>query len=218
MTRPPTLAARRAWIGGTLAGALGALPLGALLGACAGTPRTDYHLLLDASAPSVPGPASPAAPRVDKVLLVAAGTAPTLYDTDRMVFSADGASRSYFQYGFWSERPQRRLLMLAEAHLGRADAFRAVALSTSGIRGELLLTLRLDALYVDDATDPARARLAFAADLVDWRSRQLLARRSFERSVPMTRRDAAAFAEAASRAAGALLDELTAWVVVASAG
>lgn len=217
MTRPPSMAARRAWVGGTLAAALGAGPLGALLGACAGTPRTDYHLLLDGD-PSAPGAASPAAPRVDKVLLVAAGTAPTLYDTDRMVFSADGASRSYFQYGFWSERPQRRLLSLAEARLARADAFRAVALSTSGIRGELLLTLRLDALYADDAADPAQARLAFAADLIDWRSRQLLARRSFERSVPMARRDAAAFAEAASRAAGALLDELTGWVAGVASG
>lgn len=212
----PASAARRRWIGGALAAAAGAAPLGALLGGCAGPPRTDYHLWFDgAASPASPAStaAAPAAPRIDQVLLIAGGTAAALYDTDRMVFSADGASRSYFQYGFWAERPQRRLVALAEAHLARADAFRAVALSTSGIRGGLLLTLRLDALYVDNAADPALARLAFSADLVDWRDRRLIARRSFDRSEPMARHDASAFAAAASRAVGALLADLNEWAI-----
>ena len=54
-----------------------------------------------------------AQPRIDKVLLVASAPGPGLYDSDRMVFSADGRSRSYFQFGYWSERPSQSLLWLA---------------------------------------------------------------------------------------------------------
>ncbi len=187
-------------------------PWAALLGACAGQPRTDYHLLRD------PGPApAPAAAPGDRVLLLASGTPASLYDTERMVFSSDGASRSYFQFGYWAERPQRRLLQLAEDRLVATHAFREVALSTAGIRGELLLTLRLEWLYLDDAADPAQARLAFAAELVDWRARRLLARRRFARQTDMRDNDAGAFAAAASDAMGVLLGELSDWVVPAAA-
>jgi ABC-type uncharacterized transport system auxiliary subunit len=195
---------------GTACGTAG--PLTALLGACAGPPRTDYHPLRD------PGPAAaPAAARSDKVLLLASGNPASLYDTERMVFSVDGESRSYFQFGYWTERPQRRLLQLAEERLVAAQAFREVALSTSGVRGELLLTLRLESLYLDDSTEPARARVAIGAELVDWRARRLLARRRFVREADVRAHDAAAFAAAAGDAMGVLLGELVAWVVPAAA-
>lgn len=212
MTPAPALARRRR----LLRGALGACAFGAagpvLLAGCAAAARTDYHLLRDTAPPPVP-----AAARIDQVLLVAPGTPASLYDTERMVFSADGSSRSYFQFGFWAERPQRRLMLLAEERLARAQAFREVALSTSGVRGGLLLTLRLESLYADDAADTAQARLAFGAELLDWSARRLIARRRFERATPMPRHDAAAFAEAASVSMGALLGELTDWAVASAA-
>ena len=84
---------------------------------------------------------------------------PGLYDSDRMVFSADGRSRSYFQFGNWSERPAQSLLLLAETRLARSKRFREVASSTSGVRGDLLLSLRLDELYLDavDRAGPGEA-------------------------------------------------------------
>ncbi|MBN8511113.1 MAG: membrane integrity-associated transporter subunit PqiC [Burkholderiales bacterium] len=210
--RPPDAGTRRQALR-RLVGACGtAGPLTVLLGACAGPPRTDYHLLRD------PGPApAPAAVRSDKVLLLASGSPASLYDTERMVFSVDGSSRSYFQFGYWAERPQRRLLQLAEERLVATGAFRDVALSTAGIRGELLLTLRLESLYLDDAAEPGQARLAFAAELVDWRARRLLGRRRFAREAEVRDHDAAAFAAAASGALGELLGELAAWVAPTAA-
>jgi ABC-type uncharacterized transport system auxiliary subunit len=210
---PPAAPTRRQALGRLLGTACGAaVPLPALLAGCAGPPRTDYHLLRD------PGPApAAAAVRSDKVLLLASGSPASLYDTERMVFSVDGSSRSYFQFGYWAERPQRRLLQLAEERLVAAGAFRDVALSTAGIRGELLLTLRLESLYLDDATEPGRARLAFAAELVDWRARRLLGRRRFARDADVGDHDAAAFAAAASEALGVLLGELADWVAPAAA-
>jgi len=107
--------------------------------------------------------------------------------------------------------------VLAEQRLARAGVFRTVALSTSGVRGDLLLTLRLDELYLDDAAKTVQARLSFTADLVDWRQRSLLARRSFSRSQAVPTRDAGGLALAASQATTALLDELVVWATTSAA-
>jgi ABC-type uncharacterized transport system auxiliary subunit len=198
---------------------IGVAPLISGLQACGlnPAPRIDYHALRDLGVPGNTTPAGTTA-RIDKVLLLSSSAAPTFYDTDRMVFSVDGKTRSYFQYGFWTESAPRTLLALAEKRLARAGAYRTVALSTSGVRGDLLLTLRLDELYLDNAANPAQARLSFTADLVDWRQRSLLARRSFSRSQAVATPNASGLALAASQAATALLDELVAWAGTSGAG
>ena len=186
----------------------------ALAGCSIGSsPRRDFHLLRDADAQAAPPPG----PGIDKVLLIAAVATPGLYDSDRMVFSADGRSRSYFQFGYWSERPAQSLLWLAEARLVRATRFREVATSTSGVRGDLLLSLRLEELYLDASPDPGQVRLAVAAELIDWHQRKLLARRSFRQMVAVSPRDAPDLAQAGSQAVGALLGELVPWVVASAA-
>ena len=177
-------------------------------------PRQDFHLLRDAGAAT----AAPAGPPIDKVLLVASGAMPGLYDSDRMVFSADGRSRSYFQFGYWSERPAQSLLTLSQARLVRTQRFREVASSTSGVRGDLLLTLRLDELYLDASVEPGQVKLILLAELVDWRNRTLLARRVLSHSAVVQRHDASGLAEAASQALGEMLDELVAWVAAHAAG
>lgn len=182
-----------------------------LFGACTlnDAPRRDFHVLRDADA-GTPAASMPAA--IDRVLLLDTAASPTLYDSDRMVYSADGVSRSYFQFARWSERPARSLLRLAEARLAAAGQFGTVALSSSGVRGDLLLSLRLDALYLDDARRPGLVHLSFTASLLDWRQRRLIARRSFGGTHAAVTEDAAGMADAASLALGGLLGELVAWV------
>jgi cholesterol transport system auxiliary component len=186
----------------------------ALAGCAIGSsPRRDFHLLRDADAQA----AAPPGPAIDKVLLVAAGAAPGLYDSDRMVFSADGRSRSYFQFGYWSERPAQALQVLAEARLARTQRFREVVLSTSGVRGDLLLTLRLDELYLDASVDPGLVRLVLSAELVDWRSRKLLGRRVFRQSAAAKPSDAGGVAQAASAAVAVMLGELVDFAAASAA-
>jgi ABC-type uncharacterized transport system auxiliary subunit len=176
-------------------------------------PRRDFHLLRDADSQA----RAPAGPGVDKVLLIGSGAMPGLYDSDRMVFSADGSSRSYFQFGYWSERPAQALLVLAEARLARSQHFREVASSTSGVRGDLLLSLRLDELYLDAAVEPGQVKLIVSAELIDWRSRTLLSRRGFAHAAAVANSDASGLADAASRAAGVMLGELVAWATASAA-
>jgi len=194
--------------------ALGATaPLLGALGTLAGctlndAPRRDFHVLRDAGAGAVP-PAKPTA--IERTLLLDVAASPTLYDSDHMVFSADGSSRSYFQFAQWSERPARSVLRLAEARLSAAGKFSTVALSSSGVRGDLLLTLRLDELYLDDARRPGRVHLSFTATLLDWRQRRLIARRSFSGTQDAATQDAAGMASAAGVVLAALLGELVDW-------
>jgi ABC-type uncharacterized transport system auxiliary subunit len=209
MNRPAIPSRRRLLVG------LGVAAPAALLAGCGfgNAPRLDFHLLrdADANAPATPGPV------LDKVLLVSSGAMPGLYDSDRMVFSADGRSRSYFQFGLWSERPAQSLLVLSEARLIHSGRFREVASSTSGVRGDLLLSLRLDELYLDASAEPGRVKLIVTAELIDWHSRQLLARRSFAQAAPVPKRDAGGLAEAASQAVGVMLGELVAWAAASAA-
>ena len=194
---------------------LGALPLVTAIAGCglgAGQ-RTDFHVLRDPGADAAAAPA----PRVDQVLLLAAVAMPGLYDSDRMVFSADGRSRSYFQFGYWSERPAQSLQVLAEARLARTQRFREVVLSTSGVRGDLLLTLRLDELYLDASVDPGLVRLVLSAELVDWRSRKLLGRRVFRQSAAAKPSDAGGVAQAASAAVAVMLGELVDFAAASAA-
>ena len=194
---------------------LGALPLAGPLAGCGlgRAPRTDFQVLRDPGADTAPVPG----PRSDQVLLLAATAMPGLYDSDRMVFSADGRSRSYFQFGYWSERPAQALQVLAEARLARAQRFREVVLSTSGVRGDLLLTLRLDELYLDASVDPGLVRLVLSAELVDWRSRKLLGRRVFRQSAPAKPSDAGGVAQAASAAVAVMLGELVDFAAASAA-
>lgn len=199
-----------------LAGALLAAP--AWLAGCTlpQAPRQEFHLLRDGAGAEGVGPTSAQAPNA-KVLLVSAFAPPGLYGSDRMVYSADGHARSYFQFGFWSERPAQTLQALAEARLVRSQRFATVAASTAGVRGDLLLSLRLDALYLDASADPGQVRLIVSAELIDWRQRTLLARQRLQHTAAVARRDAADLATAASQALAALLDELVPWVAAAAA-
>jgi ABC-type uncharacterized transport system auxiliary subunit len=205
---------RRACLQQALLPLLGAAAMPSLLAGCSlGTAaRLDFHMMRDPGATDA-APATAPTPRIDQVLLVAASSMPGLYDSDRMVFSADGRSRSYFQFGYWSERPSQSLLVLAETRLVGAQRFREVALSTSGVRGDLLLSLRLDELYLDASLDPGQVRLIVSAELIDWRSRKLLARRVFQQAAPAAVRSAAGVAQATSQALGVMLGELVAWTV-----
>lgn len=185
-------------------------------------PRSEYFVLRDLA----PIPATTAAPANQtggvaatpaagagspRVLMIAAGPTPTLFDSERMVFSPDGVSRAYYHFANWSERPARSLVQLAEARLAQDPAWKSVVSTVAGARGDLLLTLKIDDLTHDDSKQPGTVRVAVTAELLDWRQRRLLQRRPFERSVSVEARNAAGAAAAANRAVTLVLDDLGAW-------
>ncbi|MCX7213895.1 MAG: ABC-type transport auxiliary lipoprotein family protein [Burkholderiales bacterium] len=190
--------------------------LGGLLAGCSSlsitnsSPKIDYFVLQDLA---LPAPSTTPAPaRSSRVLLIASSTSQALFDSERMVFTKDGISRSYYQFANWSERPPQSLATLAETRLSRVGSFRAVTQSTAGVKADLLLTLRLNELTHDDSVSPGVMRLEVTADLVDWRTRELVARRVFVGAVAVASRDSIGGAQAANRAITTMLDDLSPWV------
>lgn len=178
-------------------------------------PRFEFFVIEDLRPPGPPSADAP--PRTGRTLLLTTGPVQALYDSDRIVFTRDGAGRAYYQYSNWSERPARRILSLAESRLSRGGAFRSVAQTLSGVRGDVVLTLRLDELIHFDGAAPGSVRATVTAELVDWRTRTMVGRRTFSQQAPVATRDARGAAAAASVAVTALLDELTPWVATRAA-
>jgi len=182
-------------------------------------PRTEYFSIDDlraqaappAGAQSLSGGGSADADAGRKVLMLAAGTTPTLFDSERMVFTRDGVSRAYYHYANWSERPGRRMARMAESRLAQDPYWKAVVSTVAGVRGDLLLTLSLEDLTHDDSSAPGQVNVACTAELLDWRQHRFIARTRLRRSVAVNSRDAKGAATAASQAVSLLLDDLTAW-------
>jgi len=213
----PTAPSRtiRSLMAGAMAGAMVCVLTGLLAG-CGSlsltntSPKVDYFVLRDLAPPAAPTVGTP--PRNGRVLLIAGSTSQTLFDSERMVFTKDGISRSYYQFANWSDRPARSIAALAETRLSRVGGFKTVAQSTSAVRADLLLSLRLNELTHDDSISPGVVRIEVTADLLDWRTREMIARRTFAQKVAVDSRDSIGGAQAANRAVTAMLDELSLWV------
>jgi cholesterol transport system auxiliary component len=168
-----------------------------------------YYVLRDGASP----PASPArAPGASLGLLVAPTEVESFYDTVSIAFSRAPGTRGYYQYAFWTERPGQAFARLLAARLEAAGAFSSVALSTSGVDGDLVLNTTLTELYHDAAGVPGMARVRVTAELVDRRSRRLLARRTFDQTAPAASHDAPGAVAGFQQAIAALLDDLSRWV------
>jgi len=168
-----------------------------------------WYLLEDPSREAVP---AAGVAEIPLSLLVGPVLASSFDESVMLAYGRAAGTRSHYQFAGWTERPARRVGLLVERRLAARARFASVAQSTAGIRGDLLLNLSLEHLYHDVSASPGQARVALAAELVDWRKRALLERRTFERSSPVAREDASAAVVAINSALGALLDALCPWV------
>lgn len=145
-------------------------------------------------------------------LLVAPTTASSFYETQEIVYSRAPGVRAYYQYHTWAERPGRRMTELLVTRLERAGLFKTVATAVSGVQGSLVLNTHLADFYHDAAAPPGSVKVTMTAELLDPGRRQLLARRTFERSAAAATYDAPGAVQAFSSAVAAILDDVTAWV------
>ena len=173
-----------------------------LVAGCVGTgnvPPVQYYVLADGDRPAEARRAAEGG----RVLLVSPVSVSSFYDTQRLAYSRAEGQRAYYQFAAWTERPGRTLSELLSRRLG-------APLTTAGVRGDLVLQVRLEELYHDARTAPGVVKLELSAELVDTAGRRLADQR-FSRSAPLTEENAAAAAAAAGRALTAALDELAAW-------
>jgi ABC-type uncharacterized transport system auxiliary subunit len=208
-SRPAT--PRRALV---LAGLLAPIAAGCTLLAPASN-RT-YHELRDLA------PEPPATPRAQPgrsgpVLLVAVHQSSALYESSGIVYSRGDAGQSYYQLAFWTERPPRRLGLLAQRRLAAAAAANGLgiadaALDTSGVRGDWILGLRLAQLHHDTTSQPHRALIVVEADLLDWNERRMLDRAVFSATEALASEDVLSAVAAMNRGLTTVLDRIEEWL------
>ena len=186
-----------------------ALALAVLLAGCAGlgAGQAQRYFVLEAA----PSQLAAAAVRRELTVLVASTTASAFYDTQEIIFSRSAGQRAYYQFSSWTEPPNRTLAPLLAMRLEQGGAFRGVAETTSGVRGNLLLRTQLVEAYHDAASVPGSAKVTVAAELSDAAGRRMLARRIFSASVPARSHDAAGAVQGFNEAFGAILDDIASW-------
>lgn len=171
-------------------------------------PPREYYVLDDLAKAGASGRAAPGG----KVLLVSAASASPFYDTQNMVFSRAPGQRAYYQFAGWTERPGRRLTELLMRRLEARGSFKSVAATTAGIKGDFVLSTRLEEFYHDTGANPGSVRVEVSAEIVDYAGRTIVAQRRFSQSVLATGENAQAAVAAFNRAATTVLDEMSAWI------
>ncbi len=177
------------------------------LGGSSVPPRT-YYVLQDKAPASDAAAATSSRPS----LVVAASAADVFYDAESLVFSRSPGQRAYYQFAAWTDRPARTVVQLTERRLQARGRFASVTSMLAGVRADLVLNIGIVQFYHDVSVNPAMVRVELSAELIDWRTRSLLAQRTFTTSAPVATADAKAAAESFNRAVTAALDALVPWV------
>lgn len=175
-----------------------------LLTGCAGMPPTQAEaptLYVLEARPA----ARPARSQRDVVLAVSVPRARAGYDTAQMSFVRAPYELEYFTQSRWAETPSRMLAPLLVQALEQAGGFRAVVQAPSAVPADLRLDTELVRLQQNFGVQPSRIELALRAQLVDVRSRRVVATAEFEEVEPTTREDAYGGVIAANRALQRLL-------------
>ncbi|MFN7572982.1 MAG: ABC-type transport auxiliary lipoprotein family protein [Betaproteobacteria bacterium] len=155
--------------------------------------------------------AGPRQPTAAPVLLLTTQAGDPAADGTRIAYSRRPGERATYELARWSERPERRLVALVQQRLEARGAFAAVV-PLGQLAGDWMLALSIQEIVHDVSATPTVARLTLRAEVVDRRSRTLVARKTESVAVPAERNDPAAAVAAFDRAVGQALDALAPWV------
>ncbi len=187
----------------------------ALLAACvsvslgtADTPGLTYFELADAR----PAAFAATPPKATARLAIQSGSSDPLSDSTAIVYSRRSGERALYQLAAWTERPSRRLALLAQQRLEARGRFATVSQLGQPIATDWLLTLSVETLVHDVGSEPGRAQLALRADLIHRQDRSRVAQRVFSAAPPVAEASAPAAVAAFGVATADVLDRLAEWV------
>ncbi len=122
--------------------------------------------------------------RISLTLAVAAPKAAPGYDSAQMAYMNRAYQLSYFAKNRWVDQPQRILMPLLMQTLEQTRRFQAiVALPYTG-DADVQLETELLSLYQDFTKKPVQVRMVLRAQLINLRTKHVLATREFTFSEP----------------------------------
>lgn len=138
------------------------------------------------------------------------------FSSPRIIYVREAHKLEYFAQSEWVDPPARMLAPLLVAATANTGAFRAVVLTPSAAAGDLRLDTEIIRLQHEFGTLPSRVRFTLRANLVNNKTREVLAWREFDTSIPATSEDAYGGVVAANRAVATVLDNLSAFCAEAA--
>lgn len=204
-----------------------AVALAAVLsGGCSGLllgppepPLTTYVLAPGTQAPEIAPQIGPRA-RVGRgrpSLSVSPPAAAPGYRTHRMAYLERDYRLDYFAHNTWVAAPAEMLAPLLSDALRATGRLAAVTEEARGLSSDLRLDTFVIHLHQDFRVSPSLASVSLQVQLVDERSRRVLASRAFADQEPAVTDDPYGGVVAINRVLGRLLGEIAAFVVDAVA-
>ncbi len=188
-------------------GALAVL-LASILAGCAGVQRAagggemrTYVLSpRQADAPSVAGGGP--------LLVVLPPQAQPGYDTTGMVYTRRAHELEYFAHSQWADLPTAMLGPVLVNALSASGRFRGVVAGPSDVSGDLRLETRIVSLRQEFDVEPSRVRVSLRTQLIEPKTREVLATRTFEVVREASSNDPYGGVVAINKALEQLLDQL----------
>ncbi|MCL5668620.1 MAG: ABC-type transport auxiliary lipoprotein family protein [Gammaproteobacteria bacterium] len=116
----------------------------------------------------------------DLVLAVSTPRARPGFDTPRMAYLRQPHELDYFKANRWADTPARMLGPLLAQALEQTGSFRAVVQTPSAVPADIRLDTELIRLQHDFSTEPSQIQLTLRAQLIDVRSKRVLAVKLFD--------------------------------------
>jgi cholesterol transport system auxiliary component len=152
----------------------------------------------------------PRATPIDRRLLLSTLPSESIGDTYSMAYTRAAQQRQFYQFASWTDRPSERVVALLTERIEARQIFESVARLGSGVGGGLILNVGVNEVVHDVAT--GTARIEVTAELIERRGRNLLERKRFTASAPVTQENAPAAVAGLSQALTKILDELVPWL------
>ncbi len=132
--------------------------------------------------------------------------------TQRIIFKRDAVEQGYYQSASWVEPPTRKLGQLFTESLSRQSLFRSVSRSANGALGDLQLNSEIVEFYHDASTEPGSVIIRLNADLLNLKTRKIIAQREFVVTAAVGEFSARGAVEAFGKGTNQLLRDLSRWV------
>lgn len=140
------------------------------------------------------------APQRQLVLAVSLPRAQPGVESASMAYVQQAHELEYFVSSRWADTPARMLEPLLLQALAQSGSFRAVVHSVGSVTADLRLDSEWIRLQQEFATPPSRAHLTLRVQLVDLRSKQVLATQEIDEVEPAASENAYGGVMAANRA------------------
>jgi len=150
-------------------------------------------------------------PKGEKILIRDTTTS-ALIKSQRILVSDEPLRRASYQYAFWGETPPQAFQNLLQQELEQANLFSSVAKEAAGALAPLQLNTEILDFYHNAAKSPGAVEVKVRVELLDLKTREIIAARVFSSQSPVSSYDAVGAVDAFSIGVSQVLTEIIAWL------